>query len=215
MCDEIESLSVQIKNGKFKPFIVTSIYRPPGKPVNYFNELESLFSMLEAQNKESIIIGDINCDIDTPLDNNTRHLSCILNSFGYNQLIKEPTRTTSTTSTIIDHIMTNRPDVVSSSGVKPCGISDHDVLYLIRNARAPKLKIPPKTINIRNYKRFNIQEFQHDLKGIPMEHIQLVSKDVDEVWLRWKAFFLNILDKHAPVASIKVKGNSLTYVTSG
>ena len=49
MCDEIESLSVQIKNGKFKPFIVTSIYRPPGK--------------LEAQNKESIIIGDINCDI--------------------------------------------------------------------------------------------------------------------------------------------------------
>ena len=111
--------------------------------------------------------------------------------------------------------MTNRPDVVSSSGVKPCGISDHDVLYLVRNARAPKLKIPPKTINIRNYKRFNIQEFQHDLKGIPMEHIQLVSKDVDEVWLRWKAFFLNILDKHAPVASIKVKGNSLPYVTSG
>ena len=47
MCDEIESLSVQIKNGKFKPFIVTSTYRPPGKPVSYFNELESLFSMLE------------------------------------------------------------------------------------------------------------------------------------------------------------------------
>ena len=58
MCDEIESLSVQIKNGKFKAFIVTSIYRPPGKPVSYFNELESLFSMLETQNKESIIIGD-------------------------------------------------------------------------------------------------------------------------------------------------------------
>ena len=162
--------------------------------------------MLGAQNKESIIIGDINCDIDTPLDNNTRHLSCVLNSFHYNQLIKEPTRTTSTTSTIIDHIMSNRPDVVSSSCVKPCGISDHDVLYLIRNARAPKLKIPPKTIDIRNRKRFNIHEFQHDLKGIPMEHIQLVSKDADEVWLRWKAFFLSILDKHAPVASVKVKG---------
>ena len=38
--------------------------------------------------------------------------------------MKEPTMTTSTTSTIIDHIMTNRPDVVSSSGVKPCGISE-------------------------------------------------------------------------------------------
>ena len=48
-----------------------------------------------------------------------------------------------------------------------------------------------------------------------MEHIQLVSKDADDVWLRWKAFFLNISDKHAPVASTKVKGNSLPYVTSG
>ena len=41
-------------------------------------------------------------------------------------------------------------------------IGDHNVLYLIGNARAPKLKVPPKTINIRNYKKFNIQEFQHD-----------------------------------------------------
>ena len=38
MCDEIESLSVQIKNGKFKPFIVTSIYRPPGKPDHQANQ---------------------------------------------------------------------------------------------------------------------------------------------------------------------------------
>ena len=36
-----------------------------------------------------------------------------------------------------------------------------------------------------------------------------MSKDVNEVWLRWKAFFLEILDKNAPVTKIKVK-----YVTS-
>ena len=47
-----------------------------------------------------------------------------------------------------------------------------------------------------------------------MEHIKLVSRDANEVWLRWKTFFLNILNKHAPVASIRVKGNSLPYVTS-
>ena len=33
-------------------------------------------------------------------------------------------------------------------------------------------------------------------------------------WLRWKAFFFDILDKHAPITRIKVKGNSLSYVTS-
>ena len=34
------------------------------------------------------------------------------------------------------------------------------------------------------------------------------------MWLRWKAFFFDILDKHAPVTRIKVEGNSLLYVTS-
>ena len=66
----------------------------------------------------------------------------------------------------------------------------------------------------RKYRRFNIVDFHSDLKEIPMEHIKLVSKDVNEVWLRWKAFFLDILDKHAPVTKIKVKGNSLPCVTS-
>ena len=213
MCDEIESISVQIKNGKFKPSIITSIYRPPGKQVSYFEALEYMFGQLESQNKESIILGDTNCDFDTPA-NNTKHLSNILISFGYSQLIKNPTRTTSTTSTIIDHIMTNRPEIISGRGVVPCGISDHDALYLIRNIRAPKLKVPPKVLNVRNYKLFNIKNFQSDLKTIPMEHIKLVSKDTNEVWLRWKASFLNILNMHAPVASIRVKGNSLRYVTS-
>ena len=30
ICEELESVTVQIKNGKFKPFLVTSIYGPPG-----------------------------------------------------------------------------------------------------------------------------------------------------------------------------------------
>ena len=64
-------------------YFVTSIYRPPGKPVSYFSEPESLFGRLESQNKESIIMGDINCDVNTPLDNNTKHLNNTLNSFGY------------------------------------------------------------------------------------------------------------------------------------
>ena len=214
MCDELESLSIQIKNGKFKPFILTTIYRPPGKPVSYFSDLESLFGKLESQNGESVIIGDTNCDFDTPLDNDTRHLRNILNSFGYTQLIKDATRTTRSTSTVIDHIITNRPDIVSSCGVRPCGISDHDALFLIRNARAPKLKVPPKVIDVRNYKRFNIDSFQSDIRSIPLEQIKLVSKDANELWLRWKAFFLNILNKHAPITKIKIKGNMVPYITS-
>ena len=54
-------------------------------------------------------MGDINCDFDTPSDDDTRQLRNILNSFGCSQLIKDPTRTTRKTSTIIDHLITNTP----------------------------------------------------------------------------------------------------------
>ena len=61
--------------------------------------------------------------------------------------------------TIIGHIITNMLDVISSSGVRPCGISDHDALFFIRNTRAPKLKAPPKVVTVRKYKRFNMVDF--------------------------------------------------------
>ena len=64
------------------------------------------------------------------------------------------------------------------------------------------------------FKRFDSVSFQVNIKGIPMEKIKSVSGDVNEMWHKWKTFFLDILNKHAPVAKIKVKGNHLPYVTS-
>ena len=51
MCDEQESVFVQVKNGKYKPFILTSINRPPGKPVSYFNDLGSLFGRIVSKQR--------------------------------------------------------------------------------------------------------------------------------------------------------------------
>ena len=94
MWDVLESLSIQVKNGKYKPFIFTFIYRPPCKPVGYLNDLGFLFGRLVSKTESPLIMGDINCDFGTPSDNDTGHLRNILNSFGYSQLIKDPTRTT-------------------------------------------------------------------------------------------------------------------------
>ena len=44
----------------------------------------------------------------------------------------------SDTKSLIDHVSTNKPDYVSSSGVISCGISDHDAMYLVRSKRMPK-----------------------------------------------------------------------------
>ena len=71
---DIESISVEIKVGNFRSFLVTSLYRPVQKPVEYFDRIEALISATEADRKESIIIGDTNCDFPCDNSNDTRNL---------------------------------------------------------------------------------------------------------------------------------------------
>ena len=80
--------------------------------------------------------------------------------------------------------------------------------------RVPKLKAPNKVLDIRNYKRFDLKAFQNDIKNKPFGYMKAVSKDVNELWELWKTFCLDIIEKHAPMIQIRVKGNRLLYVTS-
>ena len=61
--------------------------------------------------KEVILLGDVSRNF---LDSeNGKDFKSILNLFGLKQLIKKPTRTTVSTSTLIDIIGTNNPAVIS------------------------------------------------------------------------------------------------------
>ncbi|CAL4069256.1 unnamed protein product [Meganyctiphanes norvegica] len=56
----------------------------------------------------------------------------ILTTNGYTQLINKPTRVTSTTESLIDHIYTNNKNKISQSGVIESGISDHFITFCTR-----------------------------------------------------------------------------------
>ena len=80
---------------------------------------------------------------------------------------------------------------------------------------SPKSKLAPRIINMRIQKRFDLRAFQHDiLNNIPFDEIKATCKGVNEIWLQWKTFFLDILDKHMPNTQIKIKGNRIPYVNS-
>ena len=212
MDNNLESLSIQIKLGNFMLFIITSVYLPDVS-VYVFREVESLVRLLDKENKESIIIGDTNWDLLTPSYNHTKHLKTLMNNFGLTQLIKEPTRITVSILTIIDHIIINRPEFVLHSGVIRCGIGDDDSIYMVKRLRMPKLKAKPKILNVRNYKRF-LASFQEDITQIPFDQIKNFARDPNEMWEIRKRFFLDCLNKHAPITQLKVKGNQMPFVTS-
>lgn len=80
---------------------------------------------------ESNIIGDRNCDLTyvaSPSNNDTRHLIELCESYQYGQLIKEPTRITSISNTLIDLFLTNEPNKFALSGVSHVGCSDHSLI---------------------------------------------------------------------------------------
>ena len=108
----VESVSVQIKVGHYRPFIVTSLYRPPEKPVSHFQDIEKTLSAIEADGKEAIIMGDTNCDYLNQSNNDTKHMKKIALKLGFSHIIMEATRTTADTKTNIDQRFTNKPEFV-------------------------------------------------------------------------------------------------------
>ena len=219
ICDELispelEAIAAKIRVGNYKPFIITSLCRPPDKPVSYFDSIRSLINALDTKGLEFIVMGDANCNTMNKSDNDTKNLSKIVDSFNLKHLITDYTRVTASTKTCIDHILTNTESKVIR-GVIPCGISDHDIVYMIKNMRIPKARNLPKVQTVRNYKKFDLNEFHADIKTIPFDVIRSQNvDDANKLWLTWKAFFLAILNKHAPLITIKTRANKLPYVNA-
>ena len=79
----------------------------------------------------------------------------------------------------------------------------------------PKARNLPKVQTVRNYKKFDLNEFHADIKTIPFDVIKKQRvNDANKLWLTWKAFFLTILNKHAPLITIKTTANRLPYVNA-
>ena len=164
--EDLEILTVEIKKPKSKPFLVTTWYRPPDSKVEIFDKFESYLLKLDQEDKESIIMGDTNCNLlSQTFDNKAEHLKFITETYQYIQLIDQPTRITSSTRTIIDHIFTNKPNIITNHGVLHVGISDHSLIYATHKHNT--LKADPKIIESRQFKNFDCDAFIEDIKETP------------------------------------------------
>lgn len=96
-------LGIQIN--KYKSFIVCTAYRPPDCPLDCFDQelSESLISALTLS-KDIFILGDLNCNVLDISDGNARALLDFYSTFNLTQVIKQPTRCTDLSETLIDVI---------------------------------------------------------------------------------------------------------------
>ena len=126
-------------------------------------------------------------------------------------IVQKATRTTLTSHTLIDLIVTTRKDLVNSMDVIPLGISDHNLIYatlLLKNKRPPR-----NYIKTRDYKRLDEDKFRYDIETAPF-HISQVFEDEDDVLWAWQQLFKIICDEHASLKEVRIRSTSAPWIAN-
>ena len=129
-----------------KKYLFICIYRPPNSDVDFFlKELECFLSNISKSSSNIYVPGDFNIDIAIN-DNTTNSFKNAFASYNMHPLINQPTRISTTHSSIIDNIFTNNNSRSIIKGIICDDISDHLPIF----AYIPiKFSIPePKRPNI-------------------------------------------------------------------
>ena len=125
------------------------------------------------------------------------------------QLIKEPTRVTHTSSTLIDIILVSNPSLVKTSGVLDVTISDHFLIFALLDLKMPKP--PATTITTRSFKRYDVAKFAEEISYIPWDSVKLLNS-IEENVDAFNDLFLACLDNHAPIKTVKIRKKPSPFV---
>ena len=206
--DSIEAIWVDILLPKTKPILVGSIYRPPNDN-NFTEELDETFKKIDT-NQETYILGDINiCTKNKSSALYKKYMNSLL-SYGFSQIIKDPTRVAEKSS-ILDHIICSSSDKISQSGVIPIGLSDHYLTYCTR--KIPKnIFNSHNTVTIRSMKKYSVEEYTNLLENTDWSPV-LNSICPESAWSHFRDIFMPILDKVAPFKTIRIKQRTEPWMT--
>ena len=211
--DEIELICLEFISTHKKPYFLCFLYRPPHSSKhlskNFINIFRDLLSKMALENKETIIMGDINCNYfeDNTID---KPLKELLSLYGFNQLVETPTRITDTSETLIDLILTTKGENLCNIKVLPSSLSDHDVICFTRKTK--KIKNPSETIKCRDYSNYDYRKLRNDMQQETFNTVY-AEENPNTAWKNLKQILLLHFNKHSPFLNKKVKGIKSPWIT--
>ena len=142
------------------------------------------------------LAGDLNNDLLDSKGDPNNNFSALRDMYNLTNLVKVPT-CTNLKSTLLDVLLTNRPNSFQKTTVCEIGLSDCTML-IATTLISTFIKLPPKTVKYRSYKNFNEIVFLHEL------YQKLIQGDLYRShypYLNLTEIFSSILDKHAQIKS--------------
>ena len=200
---DAELLWVVIRPPFVKPITICAAYRPPTGSENEFTDIlsEAVELACGRIRGEIFVLGDFNLNFLNTRDNHVKYLKDILKNLGLTQLIKDPTRSTRLTSSLIDLIFTNSNNI-QNCGVKSWNISDHDCIFVNRK-HIPK-PIKSTTFRGRTYRNFNKENFCNSLRVRNWDEV-LHENNPNKAWLSLISTVEKELDSTCPIRDIRIK----------
>ena len=213
MPEQLENIVIEIFKPNTVPILISTWYRPPGSSIDIFDSFDSVLRIIDSTRDELYILGDINCNwLDMNPDCHTKRLIELCELYNVSQMITEPTRVTPHSETLLDLCMTTTPEKISQCGVIRCGISDHDIVSMVRKLNHFRIN-RHRTVQKRCLNHFNQEHFIMDLKNVPWDNIQNASPN--HTWEQWKSSFLGVVEKHAPMKKTRLRNNRSPWLSKG
>lgn len=174
-----EALSLSCKLGNHKRLNVTAVYRPPGGNVqSTLDKVETIVTLIrQSTSGDTIVIGDLNIDV---LSDNaySKKISQFANTCRIEQLIKDPTRITNKSVSLIDHLYTNSSHC-SMSGTLNFNITDHlPVFCALKKSRSA---LQHREVVGRSFRGFDEAAFRSDILTIDLGEV-FADSDPDTIW---------------------------------
>jgi exonuclease III len=125
----LEFVAVEVSLEDFWKVLIIGIFRPTGKtPTDILKELELIFKTALDTKLPVIIAGDFNIDVTNVNDALAKKYAALVNKYNLRMLVREPTRITSKSNALLDHILTNEEMTSEvTATVLDCQIAEHQV----------------------------------------------------------------------------------------
>ena len=209
--EESETIWIQVQLCNTK-FLIGCVYRAPDESLEVFDYMDDVLRYATRNKLEVIILGDMNCDcLNTSLKQTVRLQEFFMVN-ELEQLIKEPSRVTCNTKTLIDVLITSTPGLFKTAGVLSTTLSDHHPIYGIMNGPGTRLN-KHQIITTRSWKDNSIKDFVADLQNAPWSSLDSFD-DVDDMYSVWESLFKSLIDSHFPLKRKRLRKQTHPWLDS-
>ena len=195
--------------------LFVGIYRAPNATgTDYYRKLEEEFNSLcmwaTMECNTLILTGDLNLDRLRPERTEGKILLSLEEVYGLECLIKDPTRITPTSETLLDVILTNKPELFKTSGALNPEMSDHHLVYGIMKERVSQHE--RKVVTFRSTRTLDVEKLNEDLSCAPWNVMDSFDT-LDEKYLFWESLLNTIVEKHMPTKRMRFRKVDVPYMT--